>query len=51
MTAIILGDNGCFLILYGDHQTALDGRSRDEAVAYWKAHPELCGFTSDNIED
>lgn len=48
-TAVVLGQNDCFLILYGDHFKALDGLTRDQAVAYWQARPELWGATSGRI--
>ena len=50
-TAIILGDGECFLILYGDHRDQLKEKTRDEAVSYWKSHPELHGATSDEMAE
>ncbi len=50
-TAIILGEREAYLILYGNHANALDGATRDFAVAYWKSHPNLHGATSDQIEE
>ena len=49
-TAIILGEglhNIVFLILYGDHREQLRGKSRNDAIEYFKANPSLHGATSD----
>jgi len=50
-TAIVLGEDEVFLILYGDHVAELDGQTRDFAVAYWEDHPELHGATSDTMRN